>query len=116
MLIINLGIRFLIELAVLIFIGIWGFTIDGSILLKGAVGIGGPLIVAILWGLFVAPKAIFSIPFPWKIGVELVIFLFGIWAVYSRFELLAAFVLAAMMMLNSSYVHYKINFSQKSNL
>ena len=117
MLAINLAIRFLIELAVLMFIGVWGFTMDGPpLFLKGVIGIGCPLIVAVLWGLFVAPKAPFSIPIPLKMGIELIIFLFGIWVVYSLFDQLAAFILAAMMVLNSSYVHYKINFSQKRTL
>lgn len=116
MLSIQLAIRFFIELAVLIFIGYWGFTMDGHWLMKGAVGIGGPLLLAVLWGLFVAPKAMFSISVLGKIGIEAFIFLLGIWAVYSRFGQMPAVVLAIMMLLNSSYVHLKTNSSQKIHL
>ena len=102
MLSIHLAIRFFIELAVLIFIGYWGFTIDGNWLMKGVLGIGCPLIVAGIWGLFVAPKAIYSLPSPGKIGIEAIIFLFGVYAVYACYGLMAASLLGVITV---SYTH-----------
>ena len=113
MLSIHLAIRFFIELAVLIFIGYWGFTVDGNWLMKGILGIGFPLIVAIIWGLFVAPKAMYSISASGKIGIEAIIFLFGMYVVYARYGQMAAAILACIMVINSSYVHLKINLLQK---
>ncbi len=54
---INAGIAFLLELAMLIAFGYWGFYGDKSILLKWLLGIGVPLVVAIIWGIFLAPRA-----------------------------------------------------------
>ena len=112
MLNIHLAIRFFMELAVLIFIGYWGFTIDGNILTKGLVGIGGPLVIALLWGAFVAPKATYSINSLGKIMIEVAIFLLGIYTVYARFGKMAALLLAIMMVVNSSYVHFKTTFQK----
>ena len=54
---INTGVSFLLELAMLVALGYWGFRTPESLWLKWALGIGVPLLVAILWGLFLAPKA-----------------------------------------------------------
>ena len=116
MLNIHLAIRFFMELAVLIFIGYWGFTINGNALIKGLAGIGGPLAIALLWGAFVAPKAIYSINSLGKIMIEAAIFLLGIYAVYARFGKMAALILTVVMVLNSSCVHFKTTFFKKSNL
>ena len=116
MLNIHLAIRFFIELAVLIFIGFWGFTIDGNVLIKGLAGIGGPLAIALLWGAFIAPKATNSINSLGKIMIEAAIFLLGIYVVYARFGKMAALILTVVMVLNSSYVHFKTTFFKKSNL
>ena len=54
---INTGVSFLLELAMLVALGYWGFRTPESLWLKWALGIGAPLLVVILWGLFLAPKA-----------------------------------------------------------
>lgn len=47
----NLGIRFLLEVMALVAMGHWGFTQHDGVL--GVVlGIGSPLIAAVLWGTF----------------------------------------------------------------
>ena len=100
------------ELAVLLFIGYWGFTIDGNMLGKGLAGIGVPLVIAVLWSAFVAPKATYSISALGKIAIEAAIFLLGIYAVYACFGKMAALLLAIMMVVNSSYVHFKTTFQK----
>ncbi|MEH7109980.1 YrdB family protein [Bacillus sp. JJ1764] len=65
----NLGLRFLLELLALAFYGYWGFRVFGFLL-----GIGTPLLVAVLWGLFGSPKAMYSLHgFP-RLIFEIVIF------------------------------------------
>jgi hypothetical protein len=54
---INAGLAFLLELAMLAAFGYWGFQGEKSIWLKWGLGIGAPLVVAILWGLWLAPRA-----------------------------------------------------------
>jgi len=61
----NLLLRFLLELSALYAVGWWGFHViegPGRIVL----GLGGPILFAVLWGLFAAHKAKFPPPKPWK--------------------------------------------------
>ncbi len=54
---INVVVSFLLEIAMLLAFGYWGFHIGQSLWLKLALGIGVPLVVIFLWGLFLAPRA-----------------------------------------------------------
>lgn len=54
---INMGLSFLLELVMLAAFGYWGFQGEKSNWIKWGLGIGAPLAVAILWGLWLAPKA-----------------------------------------------------------
>lgn len=64
---INLGIRFILEVWALIAVGYWGFKYNSNILIKIALGIGGPLLIAAVWGMFGSPKASYklSVPLQW---------------------------------------------------
>jgi hypothetical protein len=50
-----LTIAFLLELALLAAVGWWGFSLGG--LTGWLAGLGGPILVAVLWGRYAAPKA-----------------------------------------------------------
>lgn len=54
---INLGLRFLLEIMVLVILGYWGFHVSQGTMIKLLLGIGTPLLAAVIWGLFGAPKA-----------------------------------------------------------
>ena len=54
---INLAVRFLLELCVLAAVGYWGFKTSSGWFLKILLGIGAPLLIAVIWGMFGAPKA-----------------------------------------------------------
>jgi len=73
--IINLGIRFLLELAALAAFGYWGATLRTSGALRALLAIVLPLAVALLWGLFISPKARYSAGRPGQVGFGLVVFL-----------------------------------------
>ena len=49
---------FVSELAALVALGYWGFAQDASLGVRIALGIGAPLVAAVLWGLFAAPRAL----------------------------------------------------------
>ncbi len=57
----NLGVRFLLELCMLVAIGYWGFKTHSGLASKIIFGIGLPILIAILWGLFVAPEATYPL-------------------------------------------------------
>ena len=69
--ILSLALRFLLELALLVALGVWGFTVGGGTITKVVLGIGAPLASAIAWGLFVAPKAPRRLDDPARPGVAL---------------------------------------------
>jgi len=53
----NLLIRFLLELCMLVAVGYWGFKTHSDWVLKIILGIGLPILIAVTWGLFIAPRA-----------------------------------------------------------
>jgi hypothetical protein len=53
----NLLVRFLLELCMLAAIGYWGFRTGSGVAMKIILGIGLPLLIAVVWGLFLSPKA-----------------------------------------------------------
>jgi hypothetical protein len=52
-----LALAFAAELAALAALGHWGFVTGGSTLGKVLLGIGTPVVAAVLWGAFAAPQA-----------------------------------------------------------
>jgi hypothetical protein len=52
-----LTVAFVTELAAVAALGYWGFALDGTQALRWAAGIGLPLVAAVLWGVFAAPRA-----------------------------------------------------------
>jgi hypothetical protein len=53
----NAGVAFLLELAMLAALSYWGFQGEKSVWIKWGLGIGIPVVVAIIWGIFLAPRS-----------------------------------------------------------
>jgi hypothetical protein len=58
----NLALRFLLELCALIALGYWGFATGSGAIAKVVLCIGAPLVAAVVWGVFVAPRAPVELP------------------------------------------------------
>ncbi len=71
---VNLGIRFLLELAMLVALGWVGGEIGSSWVVRVLLAIAFPLVAAVVWGTFIAPKAPRRLADPAKLLVELVLF------------------------------------------
>ena len=54
---INLALAFLLELALLASFAYWGLQSGGGTLEKVLLGIGIPLLVAVVWGILMAPNS-----------------------------------------------------------
>lgn len=67
----NLGVRFLLELFMLAAVGYWGFKTQSGWGLKAIFGVGLPLFIAVLWGLFIAPKAMYPLQGLPRLAMEL---------------------------------------------
>ncbi|WNQ08822.1 YrdB family protein [Paenibacillus aurantius] len=71
---INLTIRFILELVILFALGYWGFHYDSEFIIQILLGLGLPLVAAILWGKIISPKATIKLPLLGVILTELLIF------------------------------------------
>jgi hypothetical protein len=90
---VTLTVRFLCELAMLAALAYWGFTVgDGAS--AWVLGIGAPLLAAVLWGAWVAPKARWPVPLPTRVVIELVLFGAAVGALAVAGRPLVAVVLA----------------------
>jgi len=80
---INLALMFVLELCMLAALGYWGFTLDQGLAVRVGVGLGAPLLAAVVWGMLLAPKASHPLPEPWHLLLELLIFGLAIAALYA---------------------------------
>ena len=71
---VNLGIRFILELCALYALGYWGFSYGKGTLLKLALGIGSPLVLAVVWGAFGSPNAPVKLSFSMHLLLEIAVF------------------------------------------
>ncbi|WP_405091350.1 YrdB family protein [Micromonospora sp. NBC_01392] len=72
-----LGGIFLLEVALLAAAGFWGGTLDAGWPVRLLAGLGAPLVMAVVWGLFCSPRATVRLPAPAKLGVQSACFLTG---------------------------------------
>ena len=86
---INLGIRFLLELAAVIAMGVWGWQ-TGEGVLRFVLAIGIPVIAFALWGTFAVPddrsrsgKAPVPVTGIVRLAYELIFFGFAVWALFA---------------------------------
>jgi hypothetical protein len=53
---VNLALRFLLELCALAALAYWGFQLGKGLIAKIGLGIGAPLLAAVVWATLVAPQ------------------------------------------------------------
>ncbi len=80
---INLLVRFLLELCILAIFGYWGFKTGENAFMKFLLGLGSPALFAMVWGAFLAPKSPKRLDEPWLFLLELAVFGLACWALYS---------------------------------
>lgn len=109
----NLALRFLLEVAALVAIGYWGFDQHSGIW-RFVVGIGGPVIAAVIWGTFAVPddpsrsgRAPVPIPGVLRLVLELSLFGFAVWALYDAGSPILALVLASI-----TIAHYALSYDR----
>jgi hypothetical protein len=101
----NLALRFLLELCALVALGYWGVKTGGGLISKIGLGIGAPLLAAIVWGTFVAPGAPVPTPGPLRLVIELVVFGSAAAALYSVGRPSLAWALVLVFAINRVLVY-----------
>jgi hypothetical protein len=97
---INAGLAFLLELAVLAALAYWGFTVGPSTPVKIALGVGAPVLAAVAWGLFAAPKARFTLPPAGVLTVKVLVFGAATAALYAAGRHPLAAIFAVLVTIN----------------
>jgi hypothetical protein len=96
----NLAVRFLLELCMLVTVGYWGFKTGSGWFLKILLGIGAPLLIAIIWGTFVAPKAAYHLNGFTLLALEGVLFGSGVVALFVTKNYSLAWGFALIVIIN----------------
>jgi hypothetical protein len=91
----NLGVRFALEMASLLILGIAGFEATDNAL-RWVLAIGAPGIAALIWGALVSPKAPSRLSDPQRLSVEIVYFGSATVALVSLGTVPAAFAFASI--------------------
>ena len=70
----NLALRFLLELAMLGAFCAWGFAAGSDPVGRTLLGLGAPVLAAVLWGTFLSPRAAVRLPTAARVALELLLF------------------------------------------
>jgi hypothetical protein len=99
---VNLGLAFLLELAVLVALVYWGFSTGANILAKIALGIGLPVLAIIVWAVFGAPRSTRRLQGNWYWLLRVVFNAVGVAALYAYAadQHLLALIFALLAFLN----------------
>ena len=102
----NIGLRFLIELIGLVVYGYWGFRVGNSSIQKGILCILVPLIVAIIWAFFGSPNANITLPTTAHFIVEMIIFLLPVVLLMNLNKISLAYVFGGIFIINKILLLY----------
>ena len=97
---VNLGLKFLLEVAAVVAFAYWGANTDGlplSLILAIAV----PVVVIAAWAVFAAPKSARRLPAQARIPFELAVFVAAVLALLAAGASGAALVMAVLVALNA---------------
>ena len=70
----NLTLAFLLELCMLAALGYWGFSSGSGWITRIGLGLGAPVLCAVVWGTFLSPRAAVHVPEPIHVLLEVVVF------------------------------------------
>ncbi|MDM5238622.1 YrdB family protein [Bacillus cereus] len=101
---INLVIRFFLELCALASLCYWGFQSGRDVFVKFIFGIGSPLLFALLWGIFISPKASFRLPESYRFMLEIILFGVTSVALYVVNQTTIAIILIIVFIINRTLI------------
>jgi hypothetical protein len=102
---IGLAVRFLLELCGLAAAAYWGSQVSSSTVLNVIVAIAAPLVLATVWGIWLAPRAARRLHPPARTLLELAVLGAAVAALLAAGESLLALILAAAAILNGVLLH-----------
>jgi hypothetical protein len=100
----NLALSFLLELCLLAALGYWGFQTGQGLVMQIVLGIGAPLLVAVLWGAFMSPRAPIRLTVLFHLIVQMLLFALAVAALFAAGQPLLGWVLAVAFLVNQVLV------------
>ncbi|MDQ6417984.1 YrdB family protein [Paenibacillus sp. LHD-117] len=100
-----LVVLFLVEIAALAALGYWGFHVERGLVLRILLGIGTPLLTAVFWGMFIAPKAAFPVTIPVRALLQLIVFGLSAAALYASGRTGLAVTFAVVALVDMAFVY-----------
>ena len=101
----NLALRFVLELCMLAAFAYWGFSTGNSTVVHVLLGVGVPILAAIIWGIFLSPRASVHLLEPLKLALDVFVFAVATVALYSTGRIVEALALAALYLLNRTLLY-----------
>ncbi len=98
--VLNLAVRFLLELCMLAAVVYWGFKTQTAWLMKILLGIGLPVLIAVLWGMFIAPRATRPLSGAPRLTLELLPFAAGAAALFASGKPALGWVYVIVLIVN----------------
>lgn len=102
----NDGLAFLLELLALVALAYWGFRTGDGLALKFVLGIGAPVLAAVVWGLFAATRATFGLAWPGVLLVKVIVFGAAVVALIAAGQLVLGIVFGVLAAGNTGYVTF----------
>ena len=100
--IINSLLAFLVEIAMLVLLGYWGYHASENNVVKYILAIGTPAGAAILWGVFAAPRSKTRLRQPLLLLFKLVLFIVTAFLVYRLGKVNAAAIFIFFALFNQA--------------
>ncbi|MCO5996050.1 YrdB family protein [Actinoallomurus rhizosphaericola] len=97
---VNEGLAFLLELAALAVLAWWGAEAGDGVVLSVVLAVILPLVAAVVWGLFAAPRARIRLPLAGVLVVKVIVFGAAVAALYALHHGRSALVCAVIVILN----------------
>jgi hypothetical protein len=97
----NLGLRFVVELATVASLGYWGASVNASVALRALLAVATPLAAIVAWSRLLAPRAPGRLTGLAALTAELSIFSCATWALTSSGMGLVAVIYASLAVVNS---------------
>jgi hypothetical protein len=100
------GMFFLLELIAIAAFSYWGYGIKAGLVVKILLAIAMPLVVIVIWGLYLAPKASYPVfSYPVRTMLKLVVFVFASAALYTagRHAYGAAYLILSILIVGTVF-------------
>lgn len=101
----NIALRFILELSALASLGYWGLKSGNGMIMKFILGVGSPLLIAILWGIFGAPGSLYQLPKPFQWLLILGVYFMADSALYASGEHYISTLLGLIAIVNSALMY-----------